>query len=474
MNPTFPLFLSRSIARRASLVSLMLLALLAGCRSVGPDYKVPVAAAPAQWYETGAAAPAAAPEETAWWSRLQDPVLDRLVARALAEGPDVREALARVREARAWRGVAAADRAPTVGLGASYSRFGDSEQTAGAVADERDHYALGLDLAWEIDLWGRVRRAVEAADAEVAATDEDARAVALTLTAETAATYVALREHQRRGAIARSNVELQRQTLALVRSRHDAGLVGERDVAQAATHLAVTLARVPSLEAAERAALHRLAVLLGRAPGDLAAEVPAPGTIPVPPDATVLPAPVDVLRRRPDVGRAERLLAAEHARIGVATAELYPRLSLAGLLGLDADEGAGLFRRGSDTFGVTPAVGWTVFDGGRRRSRIAAQDARTEQARIQWERTVLVALEEVENAVSGLHRGQARRESLLEAAAQARRAVDLSRFEYAEGQSDFQAVLDSQRALADIEDALAAADATLAVQFIALHKALGG
>jgi outer membrane protein TolC len=193
----------------------------------------------------------------------------------------------------------------------------------------------------------------------------------------------------------------------------------------------------------------------------------------VPPANAAVGVPADVVRNRPDIRRAERLLAAEHARIGVATGDLYPRLALSGSIGVAADDASNLFESGSDLFGIGPSVRWSLFEGGRLRRRIEAQDARAEQALVRWERTVLTALEETENAMSNFVREQTRRRDLLDAAVQARRAVELAQLEYKEGQSDFQAVLDSERALAQLEDELAQTDAAITTQFIALHKALG-
>jgi NodT family efflux transporter outer membrane factor (OMF) lipoprotein len=337
---------------------------------------------------------------------------------------------------------------------------------------DNDVYALGLDASWELDLWGRIRRAVEAADADLAATVEDARGVAVAVAAETAAAYVDLRELEYRLAIARNNVALQEQTLDLVRARFESGLVGERDVAQALTNVATTRARIPAFDAGARAAENRLAVLVGRAPGALDLSAAAP--IPRPPDAVAVGVPADLLRRRPDVRRAERLLAAEVARIGVAEGELYPRLTLLGTLGVAAEVASDLGQHDSGTFSIGPSLRWNLFDAGRLRDRVRAQDARAAQALIAWEQTVLAALEEAENAMSAFVREQSRRDALIEAATQARRAVELARIQYREGLSDFQAVLDSERELAALEDQVAESDGAVAANLIGLYRALGG
>jgi NodT family efflux transporter outer membrane factor (OMF) lipoprotein len=419
------------------------------------------------------------PDLAAWWRRLDDPVLDALVLRSLENGLDLRAALARLAEARALRGVAAADRFPTLDGTASFERQAQSANTPiGAFVPDTDLYSLGLAASWEVDLWGRVRRSVEAADAAFAASVEDARGVAVAVAAETAAAYVELRAFQSRLAIARTNVDLQEQTLALVQARLDSGLVGERDLAQAATNVAATRARIPAFEAGARTAENRLAVLLGRAPGtldpDLAARLAATAPVPRPPSAIAIGVPADALRRRPDVRRAERLLAAEVARVGVAEGDLYPRLSLGGTLGVSADVASSLAQRESGLFSFGPSLRWNLFDAGRLRSRVDAQDARADQAALAWEQAVLRALEEAENAMSGFVHEQARRDALDDAAAQARRAVALAEIQYREGLSDFQAVLDSQRALADFEDQVASSDGAVAARVIALYAALGG
>lgn len=465
----------RNVSTAASLAAAVLL-VATGCTSVVGEFQEPVAQTPTQWREAGDATFTSGDRSRLepWWHDLNDPRLNQLIERALTHGLDVREAFARLEEARARRGITAADRWPTVGVGASYWRSEDSERTAYAGQTEAvDHHALSLDATWEIDLWGRVRRAIEAADADLAASEEDVRAVQLALAAETAASYVDLRAFQQRIALARLNIDLQQQTLELVQARFDAGLVGERDVAQAAANVAVTRSRLPVLETGERAAENRLAVLVGATPAELAGEF-GREPVPVPPLQVATGVPADVVRRRPDVGLAERRLAAEQARLGVARADLLPRLSLSGVIGVAAQDASDLFRQGSGEYGFGPSLAWTLFDRGRLRQRVEVQDARAEQALIQWERAVLLALEETENAMTGFVRGQVRRQSLLGATEQARRAVELARFEYTEGLSDFQAVLDSQRALAQLEDEVAQTEAAITTQFIVLQKALGG
>ena len=460
-------------------------ALLLGCSAVGPDFTPPERPLPGGWRQTLEAGLVAADtasdaeaELASWWRRYEDPLLDDLVARALGGGLDVREALARVAEARALRGVAAADRVPGVDARAAYERRSDSDNTpGGSFIPDSDDWSLGFDATWELDVWGRVRRSVEAADADLGASVEHARDVAVSVAAEVARTYVKRRAFQRRLDIARQNVDLQQQTLDLARTRLDAGLVGERDEAQALTNVESTRARVPALEIGLRAAENRLAVLLGLPPGALADELAVAsgaGVIPVPPTTVVVGAPADLLRRRPDVRRAEQELAAETARIGVARAELYPRLALNGRLGLASDSTGDLFERESGVFGLGPSLRWNVFDGGRLRHRMHAQDARAEQALVAWERVVLSALEEAENAMTAFVREQSRRAALDRAATEAARAVQLAQTQYREGLTDFQAVVDTERTVAELQDELALSEAAIATSGVALFKALGG
>lgn len=463
-----------SLATKIGAVSA--LSLVVACAAVGPDHVPPERALPAAWTaaEEGAMTGATA-ELAAWWRHFEDPVLDELVARAARGSLDLREALARVREARALRGFAAGERLPTVDGTAGWRRSGESDNTPfGPFVPDHDITSLGFDAAWELDVWGRVRRSVEAADAELAATVEDARNVAVIVAAEVAREYVDLRSFQRRLALARTNVELQEQTLALVRGRFESGLVAEIDVAQARTNVESTRAFVPALEAGVQISANRIAVLLGEPPGALAELLAAEAPVPVPPLALAVGVPADLLRRRADVRAAERFLAAEVARVGVAEADRYPRLALLGNIGLAAEDVSDLFDSESGLFGIGPSLRWTLFDGGRLKARVAAQEARTEQALVRWERTLLLALEESEDAMTRFVREQTRRASLLEASTHARLSVELARTQYTEGLSDFQAVLVSERSLAQLEDELATSEAAVATHVVALYKALGG
>ena len=457
------------------LAASLLMASLAACTSVGPDYEAPQVDVPAAWREEAPPPAPPAPEQGPWWERFGDPLLASLVERSLQGGLDLRSALARVDEARALRGIARGEPWPVVDLAAGYARRGESDNTpSGSFVPDSDLYTVGLEAGWELDLWGRVRRSVEAADADLAATMEAASDVALSVAAETAFTYIELRAFQARLGTARTNVALQEETLAIVRGRLDAGLAGERDVAQALSILEATRSRVPALETGLRFAENRLAVLVGLPPGSLARELELDQPIPVPPLSIAVDVPAQLLRRRPDVRQAERQLAAETARIGVASGDLYPRIALSGTLGLASDSLDDLADGDSSFFGIGPSLRWNLFDRRTLHARVEARDARAEQARISWQQTVLAALEETENALTRFAREQARRASLDLATEQARAAIELARIQYVEGLSDFQAVLDSQRSLAVLEDDLAESEAAIAASAVAVFRALGG
>jgi NodT family efflux transporter outer membrane factor (OMF) lipoprotein len=451
---------------------------LASCR-LGPDHEPPQLELPAAWSQpVGAGLAAEAGVTTTWWSQLEDETLTVLVERALASNLDLAVATSRLEQARALRGVAAGERLPTLDARGAYEHRRESENTPfGSFSPKTDIFSGGFDAAWELDVFGRVRRSIEAADADLAAAEEDRNALAVSVAAETALAYVELRSAQRRVEIALENVDLQEQTVALVRSRQEAGLVSERDVAQAATNVETTRSRVPTLEADVSAAQRRLAVLLGVVPGAddaLLARLAESAPVPSPRVDAVIGVPADLLRRRPDVRAAERRLAGEVARIGVAEANRYPSFSLAGTLGLASDGLSNLFESESGVAAIGPSVRWSLFDGGRLRQRVVYQEARAEEAQLTWERSVLLAVEESENAMTRFVREQSRRESLARAAVQADRAVELAQTQYREGLSDFQAVLDSQRIVAALEDDLAVSDAAVSANLIALHKALGG
>jgi multidrug efflux pump len=450
-----------------------LLALLSGCMTVGPDYRTPQTPMP-EAFANQTPDTSAEGIETLWWHGFNDDRLNQLVELALANNHDLRVATARVREARALRSETAFDRYPTVTAGGSFTR--ERLSTAVAPTSERDIelYEAGFDATWELDFFGRVRRSIESSSAQVEAAEASRQDVTVSLLAEIARNYFELRGNQNRLAVARRNADNQRQTLDLTMALLEGGRGTELDTSRAQAQLTSTLATIPPLEAAVKRAIYRLGVLIGQQPTILDAELTAPMPLPRLPTLVALGRPDDLLRRRPDIRVTERNLAAATANIGVVTADLFPRVTLTGSLGIQAGDFLGLGQGGSDRFAVGPGIFWAAFDLGRVKARIRAADARTEAALAQYEQRVLLALEETDGALIDFNRQQARRE-LLQASAQAsERATSLARLRYQAGIADFLTVLDAERTLLESQDRLADSETLTATSLVAVYKALGG
>lgn len=455
-------------------VSLALFAGLSGC-TVGPNYRPPQVPVPATWSaEASGEAEVRAAVAPRWWTTFRDHMLESLIARAVQSNRDLRTAAGRVREARALRGVTAADDWPMLHVSGSYTYNRASEHASLTSNVEGSVFHIGFDASWEIDLFGGVRRAIEAANADLSASQEALRDILVSLLAEVARHYIEVRGLQQRLAIAQENITAQQETLALTRARFDAGLSSELDVARAASQLATTQSQVPTLETALKQAMHRLGVLIGQAPGALLTELSAAAPIPSVPPEVPVGLPMELLRRRPDVRRAERQLAAATARVGVAVADLYPKLSLTGALGLASLKLADLPKGASQFASLGPTLSWSIFTAGKIRANIAVQDARTAQQLSMYEQTVLKALEDVENALVAYSREQVRRAQLADAVQANRRTVTLSHEIYTRGLGDFLNVLDAQRALLASQSDLAQSEATVSTTVVALYKALGG
>lgn len=453
---------------------------LAAC-TVGPDYVPPeVPTVPDAWNRaaTEGLAEGEASVQT-WWKVFDDPTLTSLIERAADSNLTLREALWRIQETRALRGIVSGQQLPQVGLDGSASRAEPSENgVLGGLPedfyDARDQFDLGAGASWEIDLWGRIRRQVEAANAEIDASVEDYRDVLVTLFAEVAVNYVNVRELQKRLRLARTNVDGQEDTLQLTKDRFDSGLVSALDVSQAESNLANTKSLIPTLELNHEIALNRLAVLLGSAPGALDSELSQAVPIPTEPNQVTTGLPADLLRQRPDVRSAERRLAAQTARIGVATADLYPQFSLTGFLGFQSTSAGDLFSSDSINWSVGLPIRWKLFSGGTVRSQIAAEEARTEQLLAGYERSILLALEEVEDAMVSYEKEVDRRALLAESVDATQRSLELVLTQYRAGLTDFQNVLDTQRTLLVREDEFAASEGIVIKNLIDLYRALGG
>lgn len=474
---------------RATLGALVLL-MIAGC-TVGPEYAPPQTEMPDQWGELSGEVDAQATTDmdhtptnesvslAEWWLAFDDPMLNSLVERAVHANLDLRAATARVRESRAQRGVVAADLYPAVDATASYSRSRNSDDSfptspGASAGEEADLYRAGFDATWEIDIFGGVRRSVEAADADIAVSIEDYRDVLVTLLAEIARNYVELRGSQQRIEIARANLESQRETLEITRARLEAGLISDFDVARAEAQVQLTESQIPSLQNAARQSIHALSVLLAMEPTALVDELSTNRAIPTGPPRVPVGLPSDLLRRRPDVRRAERQLAAATARIGVATADLFPRFSLTGSIGLESSHMSSLGNFSSRFWSIGPSVRWPILDFGRLRSNVDVQNAREQQAFAAYQQIVLNSLREVEDALVTLSTEQAREQRLASAVQSNQRAVELARQLYQHGLSDFISVLQAERDLYESEDALVQSRRTVTTSLVSLYKALGG
>jgi len=440
--------------------------------TVGPDYTRPDFEAPAGWNAEageGRAHRRADPEELArWWKVFDDPGMVSLVERAVQGNLDLKEASARVREARARRARSRAGLFPTLDASGSLQR------SRGSGGTTRTLYSTDFDALWEIDIFGGVRRSIEASGADLMAAQEAMNDTLVTLAAEVALNYVEVRTFQARLEAALANLALQQETYLLEQSRVKAGLSDELSLQQAGSHLESTRSRIPSLRASVEEAKNRLAVLLGELPGAVHEELTQHRPVPAIPPETPVYTPADVLRRRPDVRRAERELAAQSARVGVAEAELYPRISLSGSIGYSASSPGDLLTAGSRTFGYGPRITLPIFRAGSIRANIEAQSALQEQALIRYESAVLAALEEVENVLTAYAQEQLRRSSLQKAAQAAREAAELAEYKYRAGVVDFSVLLDAQRSLLSAQDELAQSSGAVTSNLVRLYKALGG
>lgn len=465
-----------------------------------------------------------------WWQPLDDPLLDSLIERAVAGNLDLQIAAARVLEARAARQIIAADLFPQVNSTGSYSHLGISRNAqpqpdtpslaqqvaagslsrvgsalsgagAGAgtttnplltaaasglinklqeeltevdIARSQNLFQAGFDASWEIDVFGGIRRGVQAAEADIEATAENYNAVILTLVSEVARNYVEARGYQKRLAITHQNIGTQRETLELTRVRFKAGLTSELDVAQAAAQLATTQSSLPVLETLLHQAVHRLGVLLGQPPASVLDEMTLEAPIPVVPPTVPVGLPSELLRRRPDIRVVERQLAGQTARIGVAVARLYPRFSITGSFGTQTHDMQYFLDKNSLFWSIGPAVSWPIFQGGRLRGNIKLEEVRQVQALLEYRLTILQALEDVENALVAYRQDRQRYARLADAVAASRRAVELSTERYRKGLADFLSVLESERSLYLAEDQLVQSETDVVADYVALNKALGG
>lgn len=453
--------------------------IMIGCATVGPDYVRPDTSLSTTWHSElkgGLIAGELNPQTlAAWWTTLNDSELSRLIDRAVSGNLDLKKARARVREARARRGIAKAGLFPTLDASGSATWTESSNDTGtNRTSETGTLYTASFDAGWEIDIFGGVRRSVEAAEADIGASQEDFRDVLVSLLAEVALNYIDLRTFQSRLAIAESNIEAQNETYQLTLWRNQAGLSDELAVQQARYNLENTRAQLPTLRTGKEEAMNRIAVLLGEQPGKVHSQLEQRVSMPVIPLKLAIGIPANVLRNRPDVRRAERELAAQSARIGVATADLYPKLTLSGSIGFETLKMGTSPTSQTWSFNVGPGITWAIFRAGAIRQNIEVQSALHEQALITYEAAILSALEDVENALVAYAEEQNRRDNLQEAAQAAQKAVELAKYNYQSGLTDFNNVLEAQRSLLTFQDQLAQSNTTVTSNLVRLYKALGG
>ena len=459
------------MSKHAAIVAYFLL--LTAC-AAGPDYVPPENKLTASFARADSVVYSSAQPEHDWWRSLHDALLSDLVDRALVENNDLQVASANIRASRALLRLQRFDAYPTVTASGSAIRQRSSETLQ--LADDRDEtfYDAGFDAAWELDLFGRVARTSEATLAGHEAQIADQRALAVAVTAEVARVYLELRGAQLQLAVANRNAENQQHTLGLTEVLRDQGRGTNLDVARAEAQLATTRAIAESLQVDVARSIHRLGVLVGQPPASLVDLLSPSAPLPAVPAVIAIGDPAELLRRRADIHAAERRLAASTAEIGIATADLFPRITLTGSIGYLAGSGADFGRSGTERSVIGPFLSWPAFDLGRVHARIAAADANADALLASYEQTVLVALEETENALVAFARTASRQAHLDDAEKASSRAVTLAQSRFRNGLDSFLSVLDAERRLLEAESLLAQAATENALAFVSIYKALGG
>ena len=436
-------------------------------------------------FQSQATGATADPAMEQWWRSFQDPELNSLIDRAIRANLDLKIAASRLLEARAARGVSRSELLPSIettnspqrvrgGLTQGIFRPNAGSQSSLLAPYETNIFQQGFDASWEIDLFGGKRHALAAATADVAAADEARRDTLVSLLAEVARNYSELRGTQRRLEIAADNIKLQADTLDLTKVRAEAGLGTELDLERQASQLAATQATVPALESAKQQSIHRLSVLLAEEPAGLSFELTEARPLPATPPVVPVGLSGDLLKRRPDIRRADAEIAAASARVGVAHSDFFPKITLTGAAGRQGTSFSGLTLGAGNFFAVGPAIKLPIFTGGRLRANMEIQKQRLSQAQLAYQNTVLRSLEETENALTAYGREQERRERLQASAEASRQATQLANELYTRGLADFLSVLDAQRQQLAIEDDLVQSDTAVVTNLVALYKSLGG
>jgi NodT family efflux transporter outer membrane factor (OMF) lipoprotein len=473
---------------RTAMVSLALAAFVSGCTKLGPDFEPLPAPVDETWLETEE--PRIKEQETdvgSWWLVFEDPVLNDLIERASQQNLTLQIAGVRILEARARLGIAVGDQYPQVQDavgGYDYNRVSENAANSAGANRSFGSASLGLDASWEIDLWGRFQRGIESADAALGAQIADYDDLLVSLTAEVARTYVLVREFEERIKLVLGNIQIQQRTLEITDAQFRGGQVTELDVQQARALLRNTEALLPTFEASRRQATNALSVLLGLPPQDLRDILGEPGVVPTAPAEVAIGIPAELLRRRPDIRRAELDAASQSARIGVAMADLYPRFTLAGFIGFETSHNGGrqsskasltdLFDGDSFTGFIGPSVSLPLFNYGRLTNNVRVEDARFQQLVINYQDTVLRAYQEVEDSIAGFLNAQEQAGFLADGANASGRAVELALLQYREGLVNYTRVLDAQEFLVEQEDALATSRSSIAQNLIGIYRGLGG
>ncbi len=456
-------------------VSALVLPLSLSSCMVGPDYTIPESAD--SIHISSIVYPDVRFEQTDlshWWTVFDDEQLSTLIRRGEEKNIDIKIAIARVKEARATLGIQDSGLYPAVDANGSIAWGKESESINPLATSSQTKYALSADASWEIDLFGRIRRSIEAATADYQASWEDHNDVLITIRAEIASNYLSYRSLQAQLETARNNITSQREMLNLTQIRYDNGIATYLDVAQASRVVAGTEADLPLIRMQLTQNITALSVLTGESSDTLRQELQTIKPVPLPVSALTVGIPADRIRQRPDVKKAERQLAAQTARVGVATADLYPSFSLLGSLGLASLSTGDFLNSGSNVYGIGPSLSWNIFDMGRIRQNIAVQDARTEQALLSYELTMLKAIKEVEDSLSGFHEQQARLKALAKSVTASEESLEMSTKLYKDGLTPFQDVLDAQRALLNAESSRDQTTGNSAIQLVSLYKALAG
>jgi outer membrane protein, multidrug efflux system len=474
---------------------------IVGC-TVGPNFTPPHADTPPGWTDmalqpgqagTSGQVTTNPADEGAWWAGFRDPALSALIELAATSNLDLQEASLRIAEARAQVTIAAADQFPMLAGNSSYmvqrfsqktvqgSLFSSIGSIGGSVGraipsfpNPYDQYQVGFDASWEPDLFGRVRRSVEAANADSQASVEDRYGALVSLEGEIARSYVDLRGAQLKHSIVNENLVTQRDILTLTQQRQQAGLTNDLDVSNATAQVTSTQSQLPQLARQIALDIDQLSELLAREPGALRTELSNAKPIPPTPPAIAIGLPGDLIRRRPDIRAAEARLHAATARIGTATADLFPRITLNAALGTQAESFPDLAGWSSRFLNLGPSIDIPIFKGGKLRANVRLQDIREQEAGVTYAKTVLTAVHEVENALVAYNTEQARQQSLEATATENRNTLALARQRYQSGLSAFLDVLDAERTLQQTELSLADSTASVSTDLIALYKALGG